>query len=466
MNVRTLPVTHAASPTTNPCRLCAPLGASLAVRGIERAMPILHGSQGCATYIRRYLVSHFREPVDVASSSFGEQAAIFGGADNLMAALDNVAQRYRPSLIAVATTCLAETIGDDVKAILGQWHRRRGPEAPATIHVATPAYAGSHTEGFYATVLALVQQLAVAGPPSEQVNVLPPFGASPADLRALRKLLADFGLRAVLIPDWSETLDGGVWDDYHEIPPGGTPLQSLRETAAARATLTLYRLPRKSQASLGSLRGERGAASSVGRWLSERFGVRDCPVDVPLGVGATDALLSRLVELSGNDVPPAQLAERGRLVDAMVDAHKVLFERRVALVGEPELVLALARWCREVGLTPALCATGSDVGTLRSGLQELDGLECWVLEDSDHAEIAEVAADAAVELVIGPSKVRSWARKLGLPTVELGFPIHDRFGASRLRVLGYDGTLQLLDRVVNALLAFQQEKAGRGWSYQ
>ena len=46
--------------TTNACKLCKPLGACLAFRGIEGAVPMLHGSQGCATYMRRYIISHSR----------------------------------------------------------------------------------------------------------------------------------------------------------------------------------------------------------------------------------------------------------------------------------------------------------------------------------------------------------------------------------------------------------------------
>jgi len=58
-------VTHATEPlaaTRNACKLCAPLGACLALRGVAGAAPFLHGSQGCATYIRRYLISHFASP--------------------------------------------------------------------------------------------------------------------------------------------------------------------------------------------------------------------------------------------------------------------------------------------------------------------------------------------------------------------------------------------------------------------
>jgi len=58
-------------------------GAALATAGVRGAIPLLHGAQGCATYIRRYLISHFREPMDVASSSFGEAQTVFGGEDNL-----------------------------------------------------------------------------------------------------------------------------------------------------------------------------------------------------------------------------------------------------------------------------------------------------------------------------------------------------------------------------------------------
>jgi len=53
------------------------------LRGIEDAVPMLHGSQGCATYMRRYIISHFREPMDIASSALGEKHAVYGGGANL-----------------------------------------------------------------------------------------------------------------------------------------------------------------------------------------------------------------------------------------------------------------------------------------------------------------------------------------------------------------------------------------------
>ena len=114
--------------TTNACKLCKPLGACLAFRGIEGAVPFLHGSQGCATYMRRYIISHFREPMDIASSSLGEKHAVYGGEANLKQGLKNVMGKFGARLIGVATTCLTETIGDDVPMIIRAFRKEMSAE--------------------------------------------------------------------------------------------------------------------------------------------------------------------------------------------------------------------------------------------------------------------------------------------------------------------------------------------------
>ena len=67
----------------NPCHMCMPMGGILALKGIEGAMPLLHGSQGCSTYMRRHIAEHFNEPVDVASSALNEKGTVYGGKANL-----------------------------------------------------------------------------------------------------------------------------------------------------------------------------------------------------------------------------------------------------------------------------------------------------------------------------------------------------------------------------------------------
>src|SRR5271166_4382401 len=125
--------------TRNACHVCTPLGACLVFRGIERSIPLLHGSQGCSTYIRRYLIGHFRDPVDIASSNFSESSAVHGGGPILQQGLENVIRQYAPGLIGIATTCLSETIGDDVGMYLREF-RRDNPQRdlPVLVHVSTP----------------------------------------------------------------------------------------------------------------------------------------------------------------------------------------------------------------------------------------------------------------------------------------------------------------------------------------
>ena len=76
--------------TRNACKLCAPLGASVVFKGIKNCLPVIHGAQGCATYIRRYMISHYKEPIDIASTNFSEATTIFGGRKNLNAAIENI----------------------------------------------------------------------------------------------------------------------------------------------------------------------------------------------------------------------------------------------------------------------------------------------------------------------------------------------------------------------------------------
>ena len=226
------------SGSTNPCKLCTPLGACLAFKGIAGTVPLLHGSQGCATYIRRYLISHFREPIDIASTNFSEDSAVFGGRKNLHTALDNVGRQYRPTLVGIATTCLSETMGENMPMLIGEYRKETGErkaesgkdaeagvvgfpaESAELVHVSTPSFKGTHAEGFHAAVRALVESLAGATPsgarsdPLLQKPRLAVFAGmvSPADLRHLRDFCAAWGEATItLVPDYAETLDGPSW---------------------------------------------------------------------------------------------------------------------------------------------------------------------------------------------------------------------------------------------------------------
>jgi nitrogenase molybdenum-iron protein NifN len=113
-----------------------------------------------------------------------------------------------------------------------------------------------------------------------------------------------------------------------------------------------------------------------------------------------------------------------------------------------------------------LCATGARNRALRAALGNLPaGSVEEVLEDTDFGAIEASCQRLKPELLIGSSKGYRVARALGVPLLRVGFPIHDRLGAGRVLHVGYRGTMQLFDNLVNTLLDAKQSSSAIGFSY-
>lgn len=452
------------SGATNPCKLCTPLGACLAFKGVSGCVPLLHGSQGCATYIRRYSISHYREPIDVASTNFSEDSAVFGGRRNLHLAIDNVTRQYRPEVIGIATTCLSETMGENMPMLISEYRSEardlpEGGSAPELVHVSTPSFKGTHAEGFHSAVRALVESFASEAVPAAKSGTNPialfPGMVSPADLRHLRDVFEWWGASVTILPDYSETLDGPSWAQYKRLPEGGTTLAEIRAMPGAPAALEFGRVLA-------------GAAKTAGTVLAERFSIGHHRLGLPVGLRECDAFFDAVEEITGRPLPERLERERGRLVDSYVDGHKYLAGKSAVVYGESDLVAALAAFLAEIGVKPVLCASGERNGRLLSSIlaaaPELEG-KIEALEGSDFSDIEARIVDLAPDLLIGSSKGHKLSREHGIPLVRCGFPVHDRIGAQRLQLVGYAGTQQLFDRVVNALLERKQDNSKIGYSY-
>lgn len=441
--------------TTNACKMCTPLGAALAFKGIEGCVPFLHGSQGCATYMRRYVISHFREPIDIASSSLGEKQAVYGGGANLKKGLLNVLDKYRPQLIGVASTCLTETIGDDVPRYLAEFQREFADlPLPELVQVSTPSYMGTHMDGFHQAVAAVTAQLCLEkSQPRQELNIFPGF-VSPADVRHLHSMASSYGLQAALIPDLSQTLDGQCLEDYEVLASGGTSLQALRAMGSARASVECGRV----------LAGNR----SAGQDLARRFGVQLYSVGLPVGLRESDALHQALREISGRDTSESVAQQRGRLLDAYVDGHKYVSGQRAVVYGEADLVVGLTSFLAEIGVQPVLCLTGERPAGLESILEGVcsDLVPApRVRTGADFYDLQQEIACLDPTVLLGHSKGYQLARKLDIPLIRVGFPQHDRFGGQRIQHVDYAGAQQLFDRLVNALIEQKQARSDVGYTY-
>jgi nitrogenase molybdenum-iron protein NifN len=56
-------------------------------------------------------------------------------------------------------------------------------------------------------------------------------------------------------------------------------------------------------------------------------------------------------------------------------------------------------------------------------------------------------------------------KRQNIPMVRIGFPIHDRIGGQRIKHLGYSGTQELFDKIVNALIEYKQNNSPVGYKY-
>lgn len=424
----------------NPAKTCQPIGAMYAALGIHGCMPHSHGSQGCCAYHRSHLTRHFKEPVVATTSSFTEGASVFGGLSNLTQALTNIFTIYNPEIVAVHTTCLSEVIGDDIPMMIRKAEEDGIiPNGRRVIHANTPSFVGSHITGFANMTSAMVRYL--AGQTSRklnQINIIPGF-AEPADMREIKRLSREMGVKTVMFPDTSDVLDLPQTGRYTMYPKGGVSVEALQSTGDSLATIAL-----------GHFSAHPGAVE-----LDEKCNVPCAFLEMPIGLTNTDRLVHALRNYGGVDVPASIEWARGRLLDAMNDMHQYFYKKKVAVAGDPDNVIALVQFLAELEMKPAFVFTGSPGQHFEQRVQEIlkeVAPEAMVKQNADLFELHQRIKNSSVDLLIGNSYCKYMARTEKLPFVRFGFPILDRMSHRLFPTVGYTGALRLMDKMVDAML--------------
>jgi nitrogenase molybdenum-iron protein beta chain len=174
------------------------------------------------------------------TSSFTEGASVFGGQANLIQAIDNIFTIYNPQVIAVHTTCLSETIGDDISQITAK-ARESGkiPEGKYVFYASTPSYVGSHVTGFASMTKAMVDHFAEKSEKKRrQVNIIPGY-VEPSDMEEIKRIAKLMDVPVVVFPDTSNVLNGPQTGKYEMFPKGGVTIDQLKTTGDSMGTLGL-----------------------------------------------------------------------------------------------------------------------------------------------------------------------------------------------------------------------------------
>ncbi|GAB3233292.1 nitrogenase molybdenum-iron protein subunit beta [Pseudaeromonas pectinilytica] len=437
--------------TINPAKACQPLGAVLCSLGFEKTLPYVHGSQGCVAYFRTYFNRHFKEPVACVSDSMTEDAAVFGGHANMNDGLQNAYALYKPEMIAVSTTCMAEVIGDDLQAFTN--NAKKDNFIPTEVPVPyahTPSFVGSHVtgwdnmfEGFCRSLAPEAKEVGSNG----KLNLVTGFDTYLGNYRVLKRMMAEMGVSASLLSDPSEVLDTPA-DGQYRMYAGGTTQAEMVDAPNAIDTLLL----------------QPWQLVKTKKVVTETWGQPGSALNVPIGLEATDEFLMKVSELTGKPIPESLATERGRLVDMITDSHTWLHGKKFALYGDPDYVMGLTKFLLELGAEPTviLCHNGSkkwekalkkvlDASPYGQNSEIYVGCDLWHLRSLMFTNKPDFLIGNSYGKFIQRDTLAK-GKAFEVPLIRLGFPIFDRHHLHRMTTWGYEGGMYIVTTLVNAVL--------------
>ncbi|MBK1735129.1 nitrogenase molybdenum-iron protein subunit beta [Halorhodospira abdelmalekii] len=449
--------------TIDPAKACQPLGSVLCALGFEETLPYVHGSQGCVAYFRTYFTRHFKEPVACVSDSMTEDAAVFGGHLNMNQGLQNAYALYKPKMLAVSTTCMAEVIGDDLNAFITN-AKNEGylPQEVPTPFAHTPSFVGSHVTGWDGMFEGTIRYFTVNAMDDKEVgsngkiNLVPGFETYLGSYRWIRRAMEEMGVDYSLLCDPTEILDTPA-DGEYRMYAGGTTIEEVKDAPNAIDTLLL----------------QPWGLTKTKKYVKQTWNQPCAEINVPIGLAWTDEFLMKVSELTGQPIPASLEKERGRLVDMMTDSHAWLHGKKFSLFGDPDFVMGMTHFLTEVGAEPKhiLCNNANKRWgkAMRKMLDETPfGREAEVHVGRDLWHLRSLLFTDKPDFLIGNSYGKYLQRDTfhlgeehGVPLIRLGFPLFDRHHLHRNGIWGYEGAMYILTTIVNEVLARLDDETQR-----
>jgi nitrogenase molybdenum-iron protein beta chain len=446
--------------TINPIFTCQPAGAQYASIGIKDCIGLVHGGQGCVMFVRLIFSQHFKESFELASSSVHEDAAVFGALHRVEQGVDVLLMRYpHIKVIPVITTCSTEVIGDDIDGVILKLNegllKEKYPEREVhLVPIHTPSFVGSMISGYDVAVKDFVSYFATKEPLSNgKINLLTGW-VNPADVTELKSLLAEMDVDATVLFEIEE-FDSPIMPGGNHVSHGETTVHDLRSTANAIGTIALNRYE-----------GSRAA-----KYLEQEHDVPAIIGPTPIGIRNTDTFLANVKKMTGKSIPESLVKKRGIALDALADlSHMFLTGKKVAIYGNPDLVIGLAEYCIDLEMEPVLLLLGDDntqygndprIKALKEGVH----FDMEIVTNADFWELENRIKNQGLELdlILGHSKGRFVAIDNNIPMVRVGFPVYDRAGGFRHPVVGYAGAIWLAEEMANTIFADMEYKHSKEW---
>lgn len=419
----------------NPLKASQTMGAVLAILGMKRSIPLMHGSQGCTAFAKVFFVRHFREPIPLQTTAMDQVTSIMGADENVVEALNVISERQHPALIGLISTGLAETQGCHMSRAIGDFRKGYDQYSDvAVVPITAPDFSGSFESGFASAVKAIIETIVPedctkVGQKARQVNVLCSASLTPGDLEFISDSLESFGLQPLLIPDLSGSLDGHLEDArLQPLTTGGLGIPELMTAGQSIATLVIGQ-----------------SMVPAAEALAARTGVPERRFGLLLGIDAVDDWIMALADISGNPVPSRWQRQRRQLQDAMLDTHFMLSDARIAIAGDSDILLGFDAFLRTMGGRTVVAVVPARAPALADS--PLEYIQIGDLEDLEKS-----AQLAHPQLLLGNSHAVAVGERLHIPVLRVGFPQYDYLGGFRRCWAGYQGSYQALFDMGNLLV--------------
>ncbi len=405
----------------DPLKHSPSMGAAMALQGIDRALPIIHGAQGCTFLGKVLLTKHFRDPIALATSKLFVEDVVMGSEEKLVQTIEGFIEKNDPAFIGVLTSGLSEVKGDDVSSVVKQLGSRYPNRR--IIHIPTPDYDGGLETGYARVIEKIVLSLESGDRKSEggQINVFAGSHCTPADFSEMRQIIESFGLKAIMLPDLS-SLDGSR-QGVSPLALGGTSIDELNTLGASSFTVAFGK-----------------SLEPAARLLEERTGVHYQMFDSATGLGDTDELLRTLSRISGKPIPRQYDRQRRVLVDAMRDAYFFFGGKKVCLALEPDHALQSAKWISAMGASVNLAI----IPTLSVAAEHIPAREVQI------GDLHSITGE--FDVLVSNSHAEGTAKRLGIPLYEMGFPVYKSLGYTSKIMSGYRGMLSMVNDMANLLM--------------